>query len=530
MQTLPSRRAPLLLAALCAWAPACVGMAPAGDVALDVALDVTLPEVLAHMRSALGWEVLAAGDHGWQTSGTCLAQGVPGTFQELFRVDGRFVHHTRSELGGSQGYDGRTAWARDATGMPRVLSLSSRDDVLAGSWLAHGLWLDPQDGRLAVTLDAERSSAETLALLLSMPGRPWHATLVVDRETWLPVAFLQERLGGTRRVEFSDWHAPRGFQVAHRIVATGVGDGVSTYTVEAVEPLPTFVRDPFAVVPGRPADTTWDAQAPAELEVRRTRSGHLLVHPLLDGQDVGWFLLDSGAGMNCIDPGVADELGWESFGEVAVVGTGGASGGRYRRGGRLVLGPVRVAGTPFLELDLSALEPVFGVPLGGVMGYDLFARAVVVVDLQASRVWLHDPESWEPPAQVELAVLDSSVPCVRCRFAGYEGWFRLDTGSDDTVTFHAPAVQELGLTRGRLDLSQVSLQGVGGVVLADRGRITWFELGGRRFERLPVTYMRPSEGALDAVYTAGNIGGGLLREFRVAFDLGRRQVAFLERE
>jgi len=526
MQTRLSRRTLLLLTGICAWVSACVGTTPSADVTLGISLE----EVLSSMRSALGWESLAAGDRGWQTSGTCLAQGVPGTFQELFTPDGRFAHHTRSELGGSEGYDGRTAWTRDATGMPRVLSLSSRDDVLAGGWLAHGLWLDPEDGRLEVTLDAERSDAETLALTLRMPERPWHATLLVDRETWLPRAFVQERPGGTRHVEFADWRAPEGFQVAHRIVATGVSGGVSTYTVEAVEPLPTFIRDPFALVPGRPDDTTWDSEVAAEIEARRTRSGHLLVHPLLDGTDVGWFLLDSGAGINCVDPAVADTLGWEAFGEVAVLGAAEAGGGRYRRGGRLELGPIAVAGTPFLELDLSALEPVFGVAVGGVIGYDLFARAVVVVELESSRVWLHDPEHWEPPAEAQLSILDSAVPCVRCRFAGYEGWFRLDTGSDDTVTFHAPAVKELGLTRGRRDLSHVSVQGVGGVAQADRGRITWFELGGRRFERLPVTYMRPSKGLLDADYTVGNIGGGLLREFRVAFDLGRRQVAFLERE
>ena len=47
---------------------------------------------------------------------------------------------------------------------------------------------------------------------------------------------------------------------------------------------------------------------------------------------------------------------------------------------------------------------------------------------------------------------------------------------------------------------------------------------------LGMTYMRPSEGLLDAVYTVFNIGGGLLRELRVAFELGRLQVAFLEPE
>ena len=44
---------------------------------------------------------------------------------------------------------------------------------------------------------------------------------------------------------------------------------------------------------------TATADIPAELEVKLTYTGHLLVHPLIDGQDVGWFVFDTGAGGNC---------------------------------------------------------------------------------------------------------------------------------------------------------------------------------------------------------------------------------------
>jgi hypothetical protein len=50
-------------------------------------------------------------------------------------------------------------------------------------------------------------------------------------------------------------------------------------------------RTRFESVTARPADTKWDASAPSRVEARRAASGHLLVHPLVNGQDVGWFLL-----------------------------------------------------------------------------------------------------------------------------------------------------------------------------------------------------------------------------------------------
>jgi hypothetical protein len=48
-----------------------------------------------------------------------------------------------------------------------------------------------------------------------------------------------------------------------------------------------------------------------------------------------------------------------------------------------------------------------------------------------------------------------------------------------------------------------------------------------RFEDLEGEFAGTSEGALSDVYTAGNIGAGVLRAFRIIFDFANKQVAFM---
>ena len=214
------------------------------------------------------------------------------------------------------------------------------------------------------------------------------------------------------------------------------------------------------------------------------------------------------------------EIGAPLDGVVSVVGVGGVGQSRFRRGGQFALGPMVVRGTPWLELDLGILEPIFGVEVSGVLGHDTFARAGIELDLDAGRVWVQDPNNWQRPSGGAPLVLDQNMPCVECSFAGeHRGWFRFDTGSDDTVTFRGPAVERLGLTKNRDDLTDVKMAGIGGLQRGRRGPLKWFDLCGERFEHMPVTFLRVAPGALNDTATLGNIGGGLVRGYKVSVDL-----------
>ena len=490
----------------------------------------TLPEALERIRAAVGYDALSARPAGVQVRGRCSIEGLEGSFGWLFEPGGKFLQETRTALPGATGFDGTTCWARDATGLTRVLALGGRASTLARMDVLTHRWLAPESSAFAIAVDPRASDARTLALALERAESPWRATLFVDRASWLPSRLVSQRSAGERVFTLEDWQETLGFRLPWRMTVVGVTGDASIFEVDQVGPAPTFVRDPYEPVLAPPDDTTFDAGVPVAVEARRAASGHVLVRPALAGRELGWFVLDSGAGALCLDPDAAELLGLERLGRVSVVGAGGALPGAYRTGATLELGPLVIRGAPWVELELDGLEPLLDAELAGILGFDLFMRAVVVVDAEAERVELHAREGYELPSGVwrELR-LDDRMPCVEVAFEGDRtGWFRIDTGSDDTVVFHGPAVARLGLLEDR-GAERVRVGGIGGASDAHRGELAWLELGGRRFEDLPVTFHGEAAGALRSAHTAGLIGLGLLRHFVVVLDCAGGRAAFLER-
>lgn len=495
--------------------------------------EVTAAQALDHIREAVGWSALTGRSGGWRVTGRHRSGGSEGRFERLFTPTGRVA--TTAQSSSSVRFDGRDVWAIDDAGVPRRLGLGSRDRVLGRMWLATGLWLLPGASAgpassfpsLSIATDLRRSTAQRLALALWTPGERWRATVLVDRERWLPTTLLEERPSGVVVTELADWRSNAGFLLPHRVDTVGLAGVRTTFLVESVEPMPRYAVDPFAPPP-RPADTAFASDVPAALEVRLSPSRHLLVRPRLDGREVGWFLLDSGAGANAVDPQVADALGWKRMSSVAVVAGGGVRRGTYRRGGSLELGPMSVAGLTWIEQDPAPLSETLGEQVAGVLGYDLFARAVVVVDWAKRSVELHDPDRWSSPGAYVPVVLDGRIPCVLGRFPRASGWFGLDTGSNDTLAFNAPTVARHGLVGDREELEPITAQTLGGPVQGLRGSIRWFEVGGSRLRDVPVTLVEAAPAAYGAASPDGYLGLGLLGSFRVVFDLPHERVAFLE--
>jgi len=236
-------------------------------------------------------------------------------------------------------------------------------------------------------------------------------------------------------------------------------------------------------------------------------------------------LLDSGAGASALDATLADALHWPRLCSATLVGAAGRGARDLRRGGEVTLGPLTVSGLPWIEVDGARLSEAIGAPVVGLLGADLLARCVIELDLRAGRARLFDPARWTAPPGATPVRFDGNVPCVEGSFApSHRGWFRLDTGSDDTVTFHGPTVQRLGLARGREDLRTVRVRGLEGDALGDLAPLEWLELLGQRFARIPVTLLRYSRGGLAREDLAGNVGAGLLRGRRVVFALPHGRV------
>lgn len=104
------------------------------------------------------------------------------------------------------------------------------------------------------------------------------------------------------------------------------------------------------------------------------------------------------------------------------------------------------------------------------------------------------------------------------------GFFKLDTGSGSTVDFCSPAVARYGLLRDR-SLGTAKTGGVGGDAESRTGTIAFFELAGRRFERVSVGFQITKKGAFASPFFDGNVGVGLLGASRLVLDYRRSRLA-----
>lgn len=290
-------------------------------------------------------------------------------------------------------------------------------------------------------------------------------------------------------------------------------------------------------VSARPA-VEMPTQAPEARDLPfELNANHIYVRASVNRSRPLWFLFDTGAEMSVIDAGVAASLGLLSSGSATARGAGeGTAQAGFAQGVTLSVGRATAADQTVVTLPLDALEPVDGRAIDGILGHDFIARFVVTVDYARRRISLVEPGRFDPataPGERVPITIDGGIP----RLAGsvvidgaapIAGEFTIDTGSRTALSFNAPFVQAHPAIRslaGRA-LDAPYGFGIGGATKTRVGRIPALRIGGVAILRPVVGFSFDSKG-VDATDTiAGNIGGDLLRRFRVTFDYGRGMMYF----
>jgi len=274
----------------------------------------------------------------------------------------------------------------------------------------------------------------------------------------------------------------------------------------------------------------FEASTPAALEVKRVKTGHLLVKPVVNGISPGWFIFDTGAGICVISTPHVKDLDLKDAGPIDASGVGGHAKLHLYRARTMTLGPAKFEDHPLMETDLSFLSPLMGEEIAGVIGYGVLSRCIAEMDLATPRIALHDRDGYTlPRGEWSELVMQQRIPSVRASFEGHDGVFRLDTGSDAFVTFHEPAVKRWNLLEGR-DVKSIKLGGVGGFVKGKEGIIEWFEIGGVRQEKVKASFAIEPKGSYGESSKDGNIGAAMLKPFTLVLDYTGNHIAFLKRD
>ncbi len=488
--------------------------------------------LIQRARQATGLTLARIPDEGIRLIGEGTYAGMPAQFLLQFTRQGHFVQKVNARISTGLGFDGTNAWVKDLGGEERLQELADRRNTIFMGLIYTGLWLDPSSGMEFSAPREKSTSAEVNVLHFTHPASEQKGTLQLSSTTGLPVSISLQREGREVTLRWSDYRDSFGMKLPGMMELLSSGEVVEKVKFTTIEPAPLSPISPYLAAVNKPKDVRFDSTQPAELIVKRAKTGHLLVKPLVNGKDVGWFIFDSGAGAHVLAKGTVKELGLEAFGELPAIGVGGTVKTNFSKPNTITLGRAEFQEPFCIALDLAFLDSVMGDHIAGIIGYGAFHRCIVEVDMEKNSVALFDPSNYdEARAQNRWQKLyqTARVACVEAEFEGHKGIFKLDTGAaGSTVAIHAPIVEKFKLLEGR-ETSDTVTGGVGGMLKARKGKLQYFELGGHRAENIEATFATSRIGAFDSTETLGNIGGELVKPFRIIFDYQQKRIAFVKR-
>jgi predicted aspartyl protease len=277
----------------------------------------------------------------------------------------------------------------------------------------------------------------------------------------------------------------------------------------------------------KPAAGQTVAQIPVELS-----GSQVFLRLRVNGSEPLWFGLDTGASATVINTTTAEALGLKLEGSHQTTGAGGQAQSSTVRGVRLDIGGARLEDLSVMTIALTSIENAMGHRMDGILGSEFFRRYVVELDYERLLINLYEPAGFEYRGRGESLPLTFALnhPYVRAKVAmpgrePVEGRFVLDTGSNFPLILLDSFVREKRLAESPAKTLKVTGRGVGGEVAMPVGRTGRLLLGSYSLEN-PVTSF-PQSGWFAREGAAGNIGGAILRRFKVTFDYSRSRL-FLE--
>jgi Aspartyl protease/PDZ domain len=243
------------------------------------------------------------------------------------------------------------------------------------------------------------------------------------------------------------------------------------------------------------------------------------------------FVLDTAASTTVIDQALSARLTWPTSKALDASTSGGTVEAVKVTKVTLHVGNLMIPTPDVVAIDLRGLSSGLGVPVGGILGHDVFQAFVVEIDYVSARVRFHRPNAYRPPAGAKPVpiTLAERVPIVRgtVRNNGEaaDAAFELDTGLTGAMTLLRPFFHNQRLRR----LEQVEVPITSGALMPGKvpaavTRVDGLKLGD--FEMADVlTNVLPdaTTAGLDA-NMVGQIGGDLLRRFDLTIDYPRQRI------
>ncbi len=263
--------------------------------------------------------------------------------------------------------------------------------------------------------------------------------------------------------------------------------------------------------------------------------GRIYLRVRVNNSETRPFLLDSGAQIAHIRTELAQALGLKLGGSLGVTGTGtGRIKAHYIDRATFNISGAELANERSIALPTAdffqPLESSFGRAFDGVLGYNFFNRFVVEIDYANQTINLYDPSTYRYAGSGEvipIRIIDKK-PYITATLTPIEGApiranLHIDTGFGGGFGFNGNFVAENDLVRTARTTIESFNRGAGGETAARLGRVKSLQFG-RFIIANPTASFSLVQGRGVRSDSAGRIGGGILRRFKVVLDYSRKQM------
>ena len=522
----------LLACGLASLSPRAVTAAAARPVAQRRATPDSVALTLDRWVGAVGgWEHL---DHapGVHLNARITRGGVPGPAELWVSRDGFREVDTQGTTLRERVRQGSHCWGRDWNGKTRELQGRDLADGITEAFVYALAYAGFTAAELAAAgaQDGGEDSTRTLRIVRFTPRGGSRCDVYFDAESGLPVRAVRTHLGDELATTFSGWRLHEGLSMPFALLLGAEEGEVDTLEVasatRAAIPESMFTHPPDAPTDVRLPAGVAEVTVPFNFE-----NEHIMVDCSVNGRPPVWFMFDTGADVSVVNSARLEEYGLSAFGASTASGGGNSASVSFTTVPSLKIGAAELVGQRNTVMDLTGLERVYGMPLGGILGYDFASRFVIVVDYDQHMFHFHVPRpgAGVPRGDRVPFLLEGGHPHVHGTIsvddsASIEADFIVDSGAAESANLTTPFVranQLLQRARRKPTAAPSVMAGSEKQFFAQtsvRGHLKTLRLGNTLVREIPVNLQQGSSGMYASTSFSGTIGERILRRFTTTYD------------
>lgn len=492
--------------------------------------------IFAANQAATGgrhWDTLIS----LETIGKITTAGLSGPVHVM--VDSKTGHSVwRYKLGSidyANGYDGTYVWSRDPNGdVAKLQSDQAIRQARAQAWVdSYAYWYPSR--MMATYQPAQRRqlNGHNYWVVTAHPNDGSPVVLWFSTDSKLLTRIEQQQGSGTQVTHLDDYREVDGLRLPFHFTLDTLEAGGKTADPNSrvdmhvdhvsinIPVTSTAFTAPKVVRNARVDNSSGITRVPFDLI-----GNHIYVSEAYVNGHRARFLVDTG-GLNLLTPAAAKQFGLVGKGNVSLVGAGQKKVDTgLVRAQTLRLGAAVINDPVFLVVGLGNVLPkIDGTHFDGLLGSQIFRRFNITINYASRTLQLAEPEKFKPPVDSKAIPFESDqgLPVVSGTLDGLPVRLSVDTGSRESLIMNTPFVHKHGLiARYHAAAGAVTGWGIGGPTFGRPVRFGSLQLGPYQIDSITGNLNTGDSGQLATTDFSGDLGGGALRRFTVAFDYSRK--------